>query len=294
MKIKYLVLFLVMVSACGNQNEKSDAYGNFEAEDVIVSSQANGQILLFNIQEGETLNANQVVGLVDTISLYLQKVQLISRKSAIASSIGNVNSQIQVQLQQKKNVLVDQERLVRLFSEGAATQKQLDDINGALELIEKQINATKTQLNAITDEIKATDAQIERINENIRKSNIVNPISGTVLTKIAMQGEVTAFGKPLYRIANLDKLILKAYISGEQLAQVKTGQDVEVLIDINEKENRSLTGRVAWISDEAEFTPKTIQTKKERVHLVYAIKVAVKNDGSLKVGMPGEVNFNNQ
>lgn len=293
MNTRYLLIMLIFLAACNHNNHKSDAYGNFEAVETIVSSQASGQILQLYINEGDVIKSGQIVGLIDTTSLHLQKQQFISKKSAIVSSISNVNSQIAVQKQQKKNLLVDQQRIINLFEEGAATKKQLDDINGAMELLEKQIDATKTQLQAITDEISATEAQIKLLDENINNARIENPVEGTVLTKMAEKGEITAFGKPLYKIANLDELILKAYVSGDQLSQIKTGQTVEVLIDKNKKEYKQLKGTLSWISEEAEFTPKIIQTKKERVNLVYAIKVRVKNNGELKIGMPGEINFKN-
>ncbi len=293
MKTKHVILIVIAFAlfACSRDDNTADAYGNFEAIDVIVSSQANGQIRWLNLDEGDAIDSGTHVGLVDTTNLHLQKLQLISKKSAVASKITSINSQISVQQQQKKNLLTDQQRITNLYAEGAATQKQLDDINGAVDLIDKQISATHTQLQAVFDEIRATEAQIELTDEAIRKSFIINPVSGTVLTKMAEEGEVTAFGKPLYKIANLGDLILKVYISGDQLPQLMIGQEVDVQIDKNSKENSRLKGIVSWISNQAEFTPKIIQTKEERVNLVYAVKVRVKNDGFLKIGMPGEINF---
>lgn len=291
MKKVYFLVLIIFLAACSANNEKSDAYGNFEAIKVIVSSQVNGQILEFNLDEGMQLKDGEILGFIDTTALHLQKKQLLSKKKAIHSKISNINAQINVQQQQKKNLLTDKKRLENLFNEGAATQKQMDDIEGAIDLVHSQIEATKTQLHSVYDEINATDARIDLVNDGIKKSIITNPTDGIVLTKIAETGEITAFGKPLYIIANLDQLILKAYISGDQLPDIKLGQEVEVLVDKNKKENQSFTGKITWISDQAEFTPKIIQTKEERVNLVYAIKIQVPNDGTLKIGMPGEVNF---
>ncbi|MCF8227953.1 MAG: HlyD family efflux transporter periplasmic adaptor subunit [Bacteroidales bacterium] len=290
-KITFGLLVLIALTACSGDNGKSDAYGNFEAIDLIVSAQGNGQILEFEIMEGQVLHENQEVGLIDTSMLHLQKKQLQSNIKAVASKMQNVNAQVEVQQQQLENLLIDQKRLKALFRDGAATKKQLDDINGAVDLTRKQITATKTQKQNIRDEIDALYARIEQVNESIRDCHIINPAQGTVLTKFAEQGEFTATGKPLYKIANLEVLNLKVYVSGDQLPEVRIGEEVEVLIDKNKSGFTHLKGRINWISDQAEFTPKTIQTKKERVNLVYAVKVRVKNDGSLKIGMPGEINF---
>lgn len=291
MKTKYLFIMLIFLAACSGREKLSDAYGNFEAVEKVVAAQANGQILWLKIEEGDRLDSGAVVGLIDTTDLHLKKQQLLSRKKAAAAGIESVKAQMAVQEQQKENLLVDRNRLEKLFEEGAATQKQMDDVKGAVKLAKKQIDATRSKLNAIYDEVAAIESQIEQVEENIRKCHIRNTTDGSVLTKIAESGEVTAFGRPLYRIAGLDPLILKAYVSGAQLPDVKPGQKVEVLVDKNAEENQSFEGTVSWISDQAEFTPKIIQTKEERVKLVYAVKVLVPNDGSLKIGMPGEVNF---
>jgi len=291
MKTKYLFIVLIFLAACSGREKLSDAYGNFEAVEKAVAAQANGQIMWLKIEEGKLLDSGIVVGLIDTIDLHLKKQQLLSRKKAVAAGIENVKAQMAVQKQQKQNLLVDRNRLEKLFEEGAATQKQMDDVKGAVELAEKQINATRSNLNTIYGEVATIESQIGQVEENIRKCYIRNTTGGTVLTKIAESGEVTAFGRPLYRIANLDPLVMKAYISGEQLPDVKLGQKVVVLVDKNAEENQSFKGRVSWISDQAEFTPKIIQTKEDRVNLVYAVKVLVPNDGTLKIGMPGEVNF---
>lgn len=289
-KIIYLFLIsLLFITSCDYENNKADAYGNFEAIEVIVSAQANGQIISFTPEEGIELNMNESVGLIDTTVLHLNKKLLIQQKATIASRFDNLSSEIEVQKQQLANTKINQERISNLHEEGAATQKQLDDVNGMVDLIKKQINAVNTKRNNISDQIKSVNIQIEQINEGLSKCNIVNPVTGTVLVKYAEQGEVTGIGKPLYKIADLTQMKLKAYISGAQLPNVKIGQQVEVLFDKTKKENTTVNGTVSWISRTAEFTPKTIQTKQERVNLVYAIKITVKNNGAIKIGMPGEV-----
>ncbi len=292
MKTKYFFLIIVIVLAsCSVKNHKSDAYGNFETDDVIISSEANGKLLFFDVEEGEKVEADKLVGIIDTTDLILKKKQLYAQEKAISSRLENIQSQINVQEQQKKNLLVDKKRIENLLKDGAATQKQLDDIDGKLDLIEVQISSIKTQNTTVLTELEVANTQIDQIGESIRKCNIINPINGVVLEKYAEPNEITAFGKPLYKIANLNDIYLRVYVSGAQLPHIKIGEQVEVLIDENEKTNKKLTGKICWISETAEFTPKMIQTKEERVNLVYAVKIKVKNDGSLKIGMPGEANF---
>jgi HlyD family secretion protein len=247
--------------------------------------------LVLNIQEGQKLNKGQVVGYIDSTDLVLKKQQLLAQKQAVASKIENIKAQIEVQEQQKKNLLVDKERVEKMLKDGAATQKQLDDINGKIDLVNAQISSINTQNVSVHSEMEVIKAQIAQVEEGIKKCKIINPLKGTVLEKYAEQGEITAFGKPVYKIANLDELYLRVYVSGDQLPHIKIGQQAEVLIDNTKKENSKLTGVVTWISANAEFTPKIIQTKEERVNMVYAVKIRVKNDGSLKIGMPGEANF---
>ncbi|MCU0370062.1 MAG: HlyD family efflux transporter periplasmic adaptor subunit [Bacteroidales bacterium] len=280
----------VLLVAC-NSNDKSDAYGNFEAIEVIISSQANGQIINLTIEEGMKINSGDTIGLTDTIDLSLKREQLISQEKVVFARLKNIDSQIRVQEQQKKNILVEKARVENLLRDEAATRKQMDDITGNLDLLEQQIHATEVQKEAVRAELATLDTQVKQVEETIRKCFIICPLSGTVLVKFAEAGEITSLGKPVCKIANLDELELKVYISGDQLPYLKLGQDVEVLIDKNRKEFTRLRGTVSWISPKSEFTPKTIQTKKERVNLVYAAKVKVPNDGTLKIGMPGEINF---
>jgi HlyD family secretion protein len=187
--------------------------------------------------------------------------------------------------------MTDKNRVEKLLNDGAATPKQLDDINGQIELVNRQIGSTNTQYATVRTELEVYNAQIAQINESIRKCSIYNPLEGIILEKYAEPNEITAFGKPLYKIADMAEMILRVYVSGEQLPKIRLSQEVEVLIDQDKKTNRKLSGIISWVSETAEFTPKIIQTKEERVNMVYAVKVRVKNDGSLKIGMPGEVNF---
>ena len=292
MKAKRIIFILaVVLTSCSGDEDLSDAYGNFESDDVVVSAEANGRILVLDIQEGEKLEKGVVVGIIDSTDLTLKKQQLLAQKNAVASKIENIRAQIKVQEQQKKNLFVDKERVEKMLKDGAATQKQLDDINGKIDLVNVQISSIKTQNVSVQSELDVVKTQIAQVEEGIIKCKITNPLKGTVLEKYAEQGEITTFGKPVYKIANLDVLNLKVYVSGDQLPHIKLGQQAEVLIDNTKKGNSKLTGTVSWISSNAEFTPKIIQTKEERVNMVYAVKIRVKNDGSLKIGMPGEANF---
>ncbi len=292
MKTRYLIAIIVIVFAsCTGKKDLSDAYGNFEVDDIIVSAEANGKLLLLNVEEGKRINANELVAVIDTIDYVLKRKQLKAQKRAISSRIENIQSQIDVQEQQKKNLLIDKERIENLLKDGAATKKQLDDINGQIDLVNSQIKSIKTQNVAVVTELEVISTQISQIEESINKCNIKNPVGGMVLEKYAEENEITTFGKPLYKIADMHEMILRVYVSGNQLPHIKIGQEVEVFIDEDAKSNKKLTGIVSWISESAEFTPKIIQTKEERVNMVYAVKVKVQNDGSLKIGMPGEVNF---
>jgi HlyD family secretion protein len=282
---------IIILNSCSVDNNKSDAYGNFEATELIVSAQANGELLVFDLEQGDRIEKDKIVGLIDTTDLSLKKKLLIQQKQTIASQMASIDSEMEVVKQQLTNNRTNQKRIKNLYAQGAATQKQLDDINGLVDLNEAQIRAVQSKKQGIIDQMKGIDVQVEQVNEVIAKSLIKNPVDGTVLLKYAEQGELAGMGKPLYKLADLSRMKLKAYISGDQLAQLKIGQEVDVLYDKNTKENSSIKGKVIWISPSAEFTPKTIQTKEERVNLVYAVKVLVSNNGEIKIGMPGEFNF---
>jgi HlyD family secretion protein len=292
MKTRYLIpLIALLFVGCKGKNDQSDAYGNFEVDDVIISAEANGRLLLFTAEEGKNIDAGVLVAVVDTTDLVLKRKQLDAQIKSISAKIENIQSQIEVQKQQKENLQTDKTRLEKLLKDGAATQKQLDDINGQMELVERQIASINTQNASVSAELAVINVQISQVEESINKCKIYNPATGVVLEKFAEVNEITSFGKPLYKIANLNEMFLRVYVSGYQLQQVKIGEEVQVMIDQDKNTNRKLTGTVNWVSESAEFTPKIIQTKEERVNMVYAVKVKVKNDGSLKIGMPGEVNF---
>ena len=290
-RIFLLLLIFSLISSCNRNEQKSDAYGNFEATEIIVSYQATGELIRFNFEEGDVLEQGTTVGLIDTTDFVLNKKLLIQQKQTVGAQLKSINSEIEVQEQQLKNNLINQKRIQNLYNQGAATQKQMDDINGLVDVIQKQIGAIRSKKDAIINQMKGVDVQVEQINERISKCIIRNPQRGTVLVKYGQQGELAIIGKQLYKLADLENMKLKAYISGDQLAHVAIGQKVEVIYDDNKNENKKITGVVEWISSTAEFTPKTIQTKEERVNLVYAVKVRIINNGKVKIGMPGEFNF---
>ena len=288
MKKSILFLIITSVVACNKNNDKADGYGNFEATEITVSAEANGKLNYLTVEEGATLEANAIVGIVDTTQLYFSKEQLRASIQTIRSKSTNVVSQKSVLQAQLETTLIEQKRIKNMFAENAATQPQVDEINVKVAVLNEQIKSISTQNEPITNETKSIAVQIEKINDQIEKSKIKNPIKGTVLSKYAEPNEITAFGKPLYKIADISEMNLRVYLSETQLSSIKIGQKLTVKID-GDKEMKSYEGTVSWIASQAEFTPKTIQTKEERVNLVYAIKVKVKNDGSLKIGMPAEV-----
>ncbi len=294
---KKIILFLLagviaaFAGGCSKDDNRSDAYGNFEAVETIVSSESSGKLLEFNVEEGQTLNEGSVVGYIDTVQLQLKKKQLEAAKNLTRTKFKNVSSQVGVYQEQRKVALREKDRIERLLKDNAATGKQLDDINGSIDVLNRQIAAVETQNNTTNEELKNYDVQIKQIDDQLSKSTVVNPVNGTVIMKFIEQSEVVNYGKPLYKIADLSVMELRVYVSGSQLPEIKIGQTVKVLIDNGKSEYRNLEGEIFWISSKAEFTPKIVQTKEERVNLVYAVKVRVKNDGSLKIGMPGEVVF---
>ena len=291
MKMHHYIIPIIILGSfisCNNDNSKADGYGNFEATEVTISAEANGKIEYLNLEEGDILEPKMLVGLVDTLQLYYNKQQLIASKSTINSKSKNVLSQIEVLQSQLKTATIEKNRIQNMFSENAATQRQVDEIDGKVNVINEQIKSVKTQNLPIINEIESINVQIEKVNDQIANSKIINPIKATVLAKYAEPNEITSFGKPLYKIADLSVMTLRVYISETQLAKIKLNQKVTVKID-DDKAMKSYEGTISWISSVAEFTPKIVQTKEERVNLVYALKVDVHNDGSLKIGMPGEM-----
>jgi HlyD family secretion protein len=279
--ILYLSLIL-MFGACSNHQTRSDAFGNFETDEVIISAENGGKILKTAFIEGEKVTQGAEMAVTDTANLVLQRSQLMAQKESVLAQRAGLYAQIAVSDQQIVNIQKDQVRIQNMLAEGAATPKQMDDINGQIALAGKQKKAFSAQISAIE--------KIAVLNDRIGASVIKAPISGIILEKYAETGELATPGKSIYKMANIDNLILKVYASGPQLTQIKTGKQVKVLIDSNDG-IKEISGTVEWVSSEAEFTPKIIQTREERVKLVYAVKVRVPNDGSLKLGMPGEIKF---
>jgi HlyD family secretion protein len=310
MKLSVVIFLLsIIFPSCSNQKNNFDASGTFEATETIVSAQGNGVIKSFNINEGETLDSGAVLGYIDTIQLYLKKKQLEAQVKAMGFKLPDINAQT---AQFKQQAAVTQSRLEYLLKEksrienlvkaDAATPKQLDDISAQVTESQQQIKAINqqgaaqtsalhTQRSGISGDVAPLFIQIEQLDDQLEKSKIINPVKGTVLTKFAEPDEVATIGKPLYTIADLSTIILRAYITGDQFSGVRPGQKVKVLVDDTSGKSKAFEGIVEWISSKAEFTPKTIQTKDERANLVYAIKVRVQNDGTLKIGMYGEVKF---
>ena len=281
----------IAMAACSGSNNNSDAYGNFETTDVLVSSEMQGKLVKFTAEEGKTYPAGTQLGQIDTIQLDLKRAQLIAQRNLTNTKFQNITSQIQVQEEQKQTLLTDKKRVQNLLKDNAAPQKQLDDIDGKISVIESQIASIKTQNSAVFDEINMIDKQIAQINDQIRRCKIENPINGTVLEKYVEQDEIVTPGKTLYKVADLTNMILRVYVSGDQLSHIKLNQKVNVFIDKSKDETSELPGTITWVSPQAEFTPKIIQTKEERVNLVYAVKISVPNKGELKIGMPAEVKF---
>jgi HlyD family secretion protein len=294
-RILTITILSPFLFACSNGNGDFDATGTFESEEVIVSSETTGKIVRFDVEEGAILTKEQMVGVIDTLQLYLKKKQIESSINAVLSKQPDAVAQLATIQEQIETATTEQKRIENLVKSNAATTKQLDDINAQIDLLNKQYNAMKSNLTITTqglkDETYPLQFQIEQIQDQINKSIIKNPVDGVVLTRYAKQSEITSIGKALYKIADLSKMTLRAYINGSQLGQIKLGQKVKVFVDKGKDEQKEITGEVYWVSSKAEFTPKTIQTKDERANLVYAIKVKVINNGYLKIGMYGEVKF---
>lgn len=285
------VALVFLTSACNQNNNESDAYGNFEATEYMISAENSGKILSLDLEEGDVFTKAEQVGLIDTTQLFLQKEQLKAQKRSIASGVQNIISRIAVYQEQLSILKKDKIRIDKMFADKAATRKQVDDINGNILVVQKQIQSVKTENAKVLGEIENVTRKVDALNDLIEKSKIYVPTAATVLEKYHEAYEMVNTGTPLFKLADLRSLELRVYVSGDQISKVKIGEEVNVLIDKNEKENYILKGNVTWISSQSEFTPKIIQTKKERVKLVYAVKVRVANDGRLKIGMPGEIKF---
>lgn len=286
----------LLLVACGNNKDGYDASGVFEATEVTISAQGSGELLQFDVQEGQTVETGQQLGYIDTLQLYLKKEQLLANMTAVESRHYNVARQIASIQQQIATQKIEQMRFENLVKSNAGNQKQLDDISAQIALLEKQLSAqTETLENnnrGISGESRGLEAQIAQIDDQIRKSIISSPIDGTILSKYAEPGELAMQGRALFKVADITHMDLRVYITADQLTSIQIGQPVEVYADQGSKDRKAYPGCVTWISDKSEFTPKTIQTRDERANLVYAVKVAVVNDGYIKKGMYGEIKFN--
>ena len=291
-RIGIIIASLVFLYSCGKSNEQYDASGTFEATEIMVSSEASGKILQFGAQEGELLQSGNEIVLIDTLQLFLKKQQLLSSINALQSRRPEVNKQIAAVQQQIATAKTEKQRAENLVKANAANQKMLDDINAQIVVLEKQLAAQKSTLDisnrGISEDVATMEIQVAQLDDQLLKCRIASPINGTLLVKYAQVGELAMPGKALFKVADMESMILRAYITSDQLTQLKIGQTVKVFADFGEG-TREYSGTISWVSGKAEFTPKTIQTKDERANLVYAVKIAVKNDGYLKIGMYGQV-----
>lgn len=297
-RVIILIATMAVLTACSNNKMKHDATGTFESTEVIVSAEAMGKLLAFSVEEGQYLSKDAVVGAIDSVQLYLKKEQLIKNRSAVLSQKQDIEKQIKATTQEIANQERERDRQARLIKANAGNQKQLDDLIGRIDVLNGQLQAQKSSLtianNSIGEQAQVVDVQIAQVVDQLNKCRVTTPIAGTVLVKYAEMGELANVGKPLFKIADVSNMILRAYITANQLSQVRLGQKVKVYIDADDSSYKEYEGIVEWISDKAEFTPKTIQTKDERANLVYAIKINVVNDGMIKIGMYGEVSISNK
>lgn len=293
MKTNIIVITSCLILGCSTGESLYDASGTFEAVETIISSEASGTIKAFSVEEGQVLKKGENVGYVDSLQLHLKRKQLYAQIRAVLSKKPNISKQLASLYEELNHARTEQQRVGRLLKSDAATQKQYDDATSQVAIIERRIEGQESSLatttSSLTEEALPLQAQIEQLNDQLAKCRIINEVGGTVLVKYAEPFETTVPGKALYKIADLSVITLRAYITGDQIAQVKINQPVKVLVDDRQDQYKEYAGTIEWISDKAEFTPKTIQTKDERANLVYAMKVRVRNDGQLKIGMYGEV-----
>ena len=295
MKTRSLILITtILLGGCKNTTDKADAFGNFDATEVIISAETNGRILQFDSGEGTTIEKGAAIARIDTTIFYLQKAEINAGMKSVITRLASVNAQNDILNQQIENLNVNIKRIGNMLKDDAATQKQYDDLTGQVAVLLKQIASNNTQKSSIAAELSVYESKKATINEQIKRCSVISPLKGTIIEKYSEAGEITAAGKPLVKIADLSVIKLKVYVSGAQLGKIKTGQNCTVRIDNGKKGFSSFTGKISYISEKAEFTPKIIQTKEERVVLVYAVNIEVINDGSLKSGMPGEAIFTAQ
>ena len=294
MKRSTMYLLLLILAGC-SRSESFDATGTFEATEVTVSAEASGRILAFNVNEGDRIEQGQTVGTIDTVQLYLQKMQLERQIASVRSNRPDISKQVTALREQIAQQEAERTRIKRLLDDGAATTKQLDDIDATLKILNGQLEATLSTLRnntaSIDENSSSIELQIAQVEDRLAKCRIVSPVTGTVLAKYAETGELASTGRPLMKVADLDHIYLRAYFTSEQLAALQLGQEVTVTADFGANEQYEYPGHIIWIASESEFTPKNIQTRNTRANLVYAVKIAVENDGRLKIGLYGEVNL---
>lgn len=288
-------LLVLLAASCVEGNKAYDASGVFESTEVTVSAEGNGKILSLDLQEGDRLEAGQIVGCIDTVQLHLSEVQLEASRRAVGSGRLDISRQIAALESQIGKQRQELDRFTKLENAGASNRKQVEDIQAQIETLERQLAAQKESLNSsnrnVSGQADALEAQIEQIRDRIRKCVITSPVAGTVLAKYSEAGEFAALGRALFKVADIDNIRLRAYITADQLTSLKLGQQVRVFADQGSSGRKEYAGTLIWISDKAEFTPKTIQTRDERANLVYAVKIAVENDGLIKLGMYGDIKF---
>ncbi|MBK7626963.1 MAG: HlyD family efflux transporter periplasmic adaptor subunit [Bacteroidales bacterium] len=292
MKTRLLIFIAaVMISGCKSETDQADAYGNFEATEVIVSAETSGRILKFDATEGMEIQKGQEIVITDTTLLILQRAEINAGMKSVSTRIGSVNAQNDILNQQIANININIARIENMLRDDAASKKQYDDLSGQVAVLQKQIAANNTQKASIAAELEVLSTKKATLNEQLTRCSIRSPLDGTIIEKYSEAGEITAAGKPLFKMADLSLMRLKVYVSGAQLGGIKTGQQCTVRIDDGKEGYVSFSGTISYISGKAEFTPKIIQTKEERVTLVYAVLIDVKNDGTMKSGMPGEAIF---
>ena len=289
------IALAIALTGCRNSAEDFDATGTFEATEVIVSAEAAGKLIHFRADEGIKLTCGEEAGLIDTVQLHLQKLQLLANRKSVDTQRPDIGKQIAATRQQIAKAEQEKARVERLLQSNAANRKQLDDWNAEIALLNKQLEAQLSTLQNSTASLNEQSAsvaiQVAQVEDKLQKSRIVSPISGTVLAKYAEAGELASVGKPLFKIADVENMYLRAYITSKQLAEIKLGQQVTLYADFGDGERKPFEGTITWISDKAEFTPKTILTDDERANQVYAVKISFRNDGTAKIGMYGEVKF---
>lgn len=289
-----LALLLACAAAC-KEEKKYDATGTFEATEVLVSAECGGKLMAFNVEEGDVLRQGQETGVVDTVQLYLKKLQLMASRKAVDTQRPDINVQIAATKQQIATAERERKRVLNLLNDNAANRKQLDDWDAQIAVLKRQLAAQVSSLRnntaSLNEQSSSVAIQVAQLDDQLKKCHILSPITGTVLAKYAEAGEVTAVGKPLFKVADLQHTYLRAYVTSGQLSRVKLGSKAKVYADFGDNKVKAYNGVVTWIASQAEFTPKTILTDDERANQVYAVKIAIKNDGTVKLGMYGEVEF---